>query len=46
MQSSVNLIDLAKLKGFLTSISYLLAKIGFGTAENEHSKVAKVIYLS
>ena len=29
----MNLIDLAK--NFLTSIYYLLAKIGFGTAENE-----------
>ena len=43
----VNLIDL--VKSFLTdpySNEYLVAKIGFDTAENEHSKFAKVIQLS
>ena len=37
MQKHVNLVDL--VKSFLTSIYYLLANIGFNTAENAHLKV-------
>ena len=39
VQKRVNLVDLAK--SFPTSISYLLTKIGFGTAEDEPLKIAK-----
>ena len=37
MQKRVNFVDL--VKSFQTSIYYLLAKIGFDTAENVSSKV-------
>ena len=39
VQKYVNLVDL--VKGFQTSIYYLLVKIGFDTAENEPLKVCQ-----
>ena len=38
MQKFVHLVDL--VKSFLASIYYLLAKVGFGTAENKSFKVS------
>ena len=40
-KTHVNLVD--RVKSFLASIHYLLAKIGVDTAESEPSKVSNII---